>query len=331
MSLLVTACVVFVTFLPGQSPAQPGEADALARAREVLAAIAAKDFSKVEQQFDEKVKAALPPGRLEALWTGLQIQLGAFKQCAGEPRVRTIDDKRMVITACDFERAKADAQFAFDTQGRISGLAFRPAAAAPVPYTLPSCTPTRRRIPRPTPRLNLDSGRCPPRSPCQPAPDRFRPSCSCTARARTTATRRSVRTSRSRTWPWDSPLAAWPCCASRSARRYTGRSRARRRLHRQAGNRGRCGGGGAAGAHAGEDRSAPASSSPGTVSGRCSIPRIAAAEPARRFIVMAGAARSVEEAIWRRRSTSRTPTAPSHRTSRRGSTMRRRSSRRCGR
>jgi len=138
MSLLVTACLVFVTFLPGQSPAQPGEADALARAREVLAAIAAKDFSKIEQQFDDKVKAALPPGRLEALWTGLQIQLGAFKQCAGEPRVRTIDDKRMVITACDFERAKADAQFAFDTQGRISGLAFRPAAAAPVPYTLPS-------------------------------------------------------------------------------------------------------------------------------------------------------------------------------------------------
>ena len=136
MTLLVTACVVFVTFLQSSSP-QQDEQDALARARSVFAAIEAKDFARIEAQFDEKMKAALPPGRLEAAWNTLQAQAGALKSCSGEPRVRTMEGKRMVITPCDFERAKVDAQFAFDGEGRISGLAFRPAAAPPVPYALP--------------------------------------------------------------------------------------------------------------------------------------------------------------------------------------------------
>ena len=140
MPLLITACVAFVTFLQG-SPAQSPEDDARARARVVLAAITAKDFSRVEAQFDDKMKAALPPGRLATLWDGLQMQIGPLKQCAAESRVVTIDNKRMVITACDFERGKADAQFAFDQAGRISGLVFRPAASSaaysPPPYATP--------------------------------------------------------------------------------------------------------------------------------------------------------------------------------------------------
>ena len=49
-----------------------------------------------------------------------------------------IADKEMVITACAFERATIDVQFAFDTSGRISGLVFRPAASAVSAYTLPA-------------------------------------------------------------------------------------------------------------------------------------------------------------------------------------------------
>jgi hypothetical protein len=44
----------------------------------------------------------------------------------------------MVITACAFERATIDVQFAFDAAGRISGLVFRPVASATSAYTLPS-------------------------------------------------------------------------------------------------------------------------------------------------------------------------------------------------
>src|SRR5262245_32244717 len=46
----------------------------------------------------------------------------------------------MVITPCEFERAKIDIQIAFDTGNRISGLFLRPAAApyAPPAYATPS-------------------------------------------------------------------------------------------------------------------------------------------------------------------------------------------------
>ncbi len=112
--------------------------DALAHAQSVLAAIVAKEFTRVEEQFTTEMKAALPSGRLAAIWTGLQTQAGAFKGCGSDARLVKIADKQMVITPCEFERARIDVQFAFDSAGRISGLVFRPAASAAVPYTLPS-------------------------------------------------------------------------------------------------------------------------------------------------------------------------------------------------
>ena len=136
MTLLVIAPLAFVTILVGQAPAAPG--DPKPRAAAVLAAIAAKDFATVEAQFDDKMKAALPPGRLAATWETVVAQAGALKTCDANVRVVAIADKQMVITTCEFERVKFDAQFAFDPSGRISGLAFRPPAPAVAPYSPPA-------------------------------------------------------------------------------------------------------------------------------------------------------------------------------------------------
>jgi uncharacterized protein len=119
------------------STAPPQSIDATSRARDVLAAIAAGNFANVEAQFTDQMKAALPPGRLAAMWQGLARQFGRYRSCGTEPRVRDIADKRMVITPCQFEWAAVDIQFAFDGAGRISGLAMRPGARSDVPYTLP--------------------------------------------------------------------------------------------------------------------------------------------------------------------------------------------------
>src|SRR5579864_3038800 len=136
MTFLVTAALLFVTNL--QSPAQQAAPGPVAHAQAILASIAAKDFTQVEDQFTAEMKAALPPGRLAAAWTALLNQVGAFKSCGKNARVRRIADKEMVITPCEFERAAIDVQFAFDSAGRISGLVFRPSANAAVAYTLPS-------------------------------------------------------------------------------------------------------------------------------------------------------------------------------------------------
>lgn len=132
------AALLLVTVLQAPSSPQQPRVDVVAQARDALAAIAAGQAARVEAQFTAEMKAALPAGRLANTWSTLITQIGAHKECEAKPRVRAIADKQMVITACTFERATIDVQFAFDSAGRISGLAFRPAATAAVPYTLPS-------------------------------------------------------------------------------------------------------------------------------------------------------------------------------------------------
>ena len=130
------AAAALVWILMPQAPQQPLE-DARPRAQAVLRFIEASEYAKVEEQFTPEMKAALPPGRLAAMWTGLRTKAGAFKGCSTDVRVRRIADKQMVITPCDFERGTFDIQFAFDSTGRISGLVFRPVTAVPIAYTLP--------------------------------------------------------------------------------------------------------------------------------------------------------------------------------------------------
>ena len=135
----MTASLILVTILQSPAPAQQPTADVIAHARAALAAIVANEFTKVEDQFTGDMQLAFPSGRLAEIWAVLLNQAGAHKGCGTDPRVVKIADKQMVITPCEFERATIDIQFAFDGAGRISGLTFRrPAASAPVPYTLPS-------------------------------------------------------------------------------------------------------------------------------------------------------------------------------------------------
>jgi hypothetical protein len=132
--LPVTIALIFASIL--QPPPAQQTPDVVTRARAVLA-IVANDFTKVEEQFTAEMKSALPPGRLAMMCTTLVNQAGAYKSCGTDPRVRSIADKQMVFTPCEFERATIDIQFAFDSAGRISGLAMRPGAKPAAPYTLP--------------------------------------------------------------------------------------------------------------------------------------------------------------------------------------------------
>lgn len=133
MPSVLPAALLLLTISQAAWPA----GDQKAHAAAVLASMAAGDFAAVEAQFDDRMKAALPAGRLAAAWNGLLAQVGALKGCGGDVRVRAIADKQMVITPCDFERAKVDVQLAFGAGGTISGFTMRPAAAANVSYALP--------------------------------------------------------------------------------------------------------------------------------------------------------------------------------------------------
>jgi dienelactone hydrolase len=137
MPLLVPALALLVTILGVPSPDQRTPDEATAHARTVLGWLSGQEFSKVEEQFTDRMKSALPAEALRAMWTNLLQRAGALKRCGTDAKVVVIADKQMVITPCEFERAAIDLQFAFDTDNRISGLVFRPATRA-VAYTAPS-------------------------------------------------------------------------------------------------------------------------------------------------------------------------------------------------
>ena len=135
MSNLPSALLALVTFSSTFQSPQAAE-DPAARVHALLAALAAKEFTRVEAQFNDLMKAALPPGGLEAAWTRVITQAGPFKSC-GATRTQDLANMHVMVTTCEFERARLDAQVAFDHDGKLGGLLFRPAAGPAVPYSTP--------------------------------------------------------------------------------------------------------------------------------------------------------------------------------------------------
>ena len=120
------------------APAQKGPPDVTSQAQAAVTALTSGDFAALEDQFTSEMKAAMPVERLKETWTRLLAQAGEFKSCGTNARVVAIGDKRMVITPCEFARAKLDLQFAFDGEGKIGGMSIRPTTGPEVPYTFPA-------------------------------------------------------------------------------------------------------------------------------------------------------------------------------------------------
>jgi hypothetical protein len=111
--------------------------DLVARAQAIVAQLGAREFGKVEAEFNDTMKAALPAGRIEAVWTNVVSQAGALRRSGGT-RTQTSGAFQIVIVTCEFERATLDLHVVFDAAGKVGGLTLRPASAPPPPYTAPS-------------------------------------------------------------------------------------------------------------------------------------------------------------------------------------------------
>ena len=285
----------------------------------MLAAIAAQDFSKVEaavRRQDEGGAAARAARPRRG--TALQTQLGALQAAAAATsRVGTIADKRMVITAV---RVRAgDGRRAVRVRhadSRISGLAFRPAAAAPVALHAAVVRERRRRIPRRDATVGSDEWTLPGTLTLPAGAGPFPAvvlvhGSGPNDRDETVGAEQAVQGPRAS----DSPRAASPCCATTSARRSTARSRGAAAIHREAGSRGRRAGGGASCCARSRRSIAARVFVLGHSLGGMLVPRIAAADPALAGFDRHGRSRRgrSKRRFSSRRSISRRPTAPSHR------------------
>src|SRR5271165_3302323 len=97
--------------------------------KEVVNELVARQFDKVELQFDEQMKAALPITKLPEVWDSILAQAGPFKSIVSS-RVMEKQGLHAAIVTCEFERAMLDAKIFMDAQGQVKGLFFEPASNA---------------------------------------------------------------------------------------------------------------------------------------------------------------------------------------------------------
>jgi len=94
-------------------------------AQKVVQELTAGQFEKIEAQYDERMAAALPPGKLGESWKGLIQQIGAFESIVDTKSSKT-QGLDVVTMTCKFENVVLDAHVSFDPDGKIAGLNFRP-------------------------------------------------------------------------------------------------------------------------------------------------------------------------------------------------------------
>lgn len=128
---LVFSLALFGASAPSPTPA-PAPAPAAApspletAARTLLADFTAGRYEAAAKNFDAKMLEALPPAKLAEFAKQLTAQVGAFKN------VRDVKQGKaqgydVVVLVSEYEKAVVNVQVAFDPDGKVAGLYFRPA------------------------------------------------------------------------------------------------------------------------------------------------------------------------------------------------------------
>jgi dienelactone hydrolase len=125
LCLLSALCLLTTAApLPAQQPFDAAQAGRL-----MVERLVKRDFASVVATFDEKIRAKLSEEQLRAAWDNVLRQAGAFKQMR-EPRVLTKGENQIVIITSEFERASTNIQIVFHASGEVAGFTVRPATPA---------------------------------------------------------------------------------------------------------------------------------------------------------------------------------------------------------
>ena len=79
--------------------------------------LAARQFDKVEAQFDDQMKAALPVAKLPEVWDSLLAQAGPFKSIASV-KVTEKQGLHAAFVTCEFQNATLDAKISWTRRAR---------------------------------------------------------------------------------------------------------------------------------------------------------------------------------------------------------------------
>jgi dienelactone hydrolase len=120
---------------------RPVPDDLQASARELIAAMARKDFLAASKEFDDTMRSALPPEKLAEAWKKAEDQFGAFV-AVERVRVEHQHGYWIAFARCGFSREEGLVKVVFDGKNQVAGLFILDVAAdaqwSPPPYANPA-------------------------------------------------------------------------------------------------------------------------------------------------------------------------------------------------
>lgn len=130
--LLLASLVLLVLGLgllfPGRVAAQPAPVDGAGIAARLLDHLDAGRYADAAAMFDARLAAAVPAGKLEAVWTSLPAQAGA-PTGRGTTTTTMQGDTTLVKVPLHYAKAELVAKVAIDPAGKIAGFLIQPADA----------------------------------------------------------------------------------------------------------------------------------------------------------------------------------------------------------
>lgn len=122
---LFFAVVFSLAASSGCGNGQQSSLDLGGEARELVESLSAGDYSAVLEEFDATMLEAMPAETLRQAWESLLEQEGAFQSIAGS-RVERAGGYEAVFVTCCFEKASIDIKVVYDMDRKVTGLFFVP-------------------------------------------------------------------------------------------------------------------------------------------------------------------------------------------------------------
>jgi dienelactone hydrolase len=137
MKIIMNALLIVVSFSSQISLAAQNEQNKFVKeATQFVDLLVKGNFAVAVGQFDETMKSALPPDKLQGLWQSLNAQLGNFKKELGA-RIEKAAQYEIVYVTCEFEKSTVDLKLVFNQNGLITGLFIVP-TEMPVKFLEPA-------------------------------------------------------------------------------------------------------------------------------------------------------------------------------------------------
>ena len=113
--------------------------DPKARAQEFVEQLNTGAYDQAVNAFDATMRGAMSAKKLQEAWQSLSPKAGSFKEIVGVALVKKGKYDIAAVT-CRFEKGQLDVRVVYDSEGKVSGLWFSPAAppvSPPPPYADP--------------------------------------------------------------------------------------------------------------------------------------------------------------------------------------------------